>query len=212
MPAKTGSPYMGTPRDIIVVGASLGGIGALGELAGGLPANLPAALLVVLHTHPDSPRYLAQIIGQRSALPVAYADQDMAVERGRIYLAPPDRHLKVAPPGVCRLDKGCKVRFHRPAADVLFRSAAQSFGERVVGVVLTGGDGDGADGLRRIRAAGGVAVVQTPADALADGMPRSAIAGDHPDFVLPLAEMAALLTRLVHGEAPTDAPSAHPAL
>jgi len=111
-------------------------------------------------------------------------------------LAPADRRLTVKPPGQCMLDTGPKVHFHRPAADPLFKSAAQTFGSRVIGVVLTGRDSDGAEGLRAIKGAGGIGVVQNPAEAMAPDMPCRALAIDHPDFVVPLAELPALLIRL----------------
>src|SRR5882757_5814084 len=150
-------------RDIIVVGASLGGIQALSKLLGGFSQDLPAAQLVVLHTGARSPRLLDDILGRHSALPVAYGEDGEPVRPGRVYVAQPDRHLIVAPPGVLGLTDGPKVNHVRPAADVLFASAATVYGPRVIGVVLTGGDCDGTAGLRQIKAAGGIGVVQAPA-------------------------------------------------
>ncbi len=192
---------MTTPRDIIVIGASLGGLEGLCKLTSGLPANLSAALLVVLHTGPSSPRLLAEIVGRFSPLPVSYARQGEAVLPGHVYFAPPDLHLTVVAPGVLVLREGEKVHFCRPAADVLFHSAAFVFGPRVIGVVMTGGDGDGAEGLRMIKAAGGLGVVQHPATATNPEMPSNALLADHPDYVVPLDEMAALLTKLVESDA-----------
>ena len=184
-------------RDIIVVGASLGGLDALSKLLGGLPGELNAAVLVVLHTSPDSPRLLAGILGERTLLKVAYGQHGCSIERGHVYIAPPDHHLTVAPPGVVHLNQGPKVRFSRPAADPLFRSAADVYGPRVIGVVLTGCDGDGTEGLRAIKAAGGISVVQDPKEAVVPEMPRSAIIGANPDFIVVLSEMVALLVQLV---------------
>ncbi|HKR87977.1 MAG TPA: chemotaxis protein CheB [Phenylobacterium sp.] len=153
-------------RDIVVLAASLGGLAAIRDLAAALPARFDAALLVVLHTHPQSPGLLDEIIGACTPLPVSYASQGEPVERGHVYLAPADRHLTVKPPGKCMLDTGPKVHFHRPAADPLFESAARTFGPRVIAVVLTGRDSDGAEGLRAIKGAGGIGVVQDPAEAM----------------------------------------------
>lgn len=190
---------MGHARDIIVIGASLGGLKALCELVSGFPAGLAAAVLVVQHTSPQSPKLLADIVGRRSALPVLYAAQGDAVKPRHIYFASSDLHLAVASPGFMFLRAGPKEHFLRPAADVLFRSAAEVYGPRVIGVVLTGGGVDGTDGLRAIKAVGGLSVVQEPDEALAPSMPLSAIFGDSPDYRVRMADMAGLLTRLVGG-------------
>jgi len=120
-----------------------------------------------------------------------------SVEPGHVYIAPPDYHMTVLCPGVVRLDQGPKVRFSRPAVDPLFRTAAEVYGPRVIGVVLTGYGEDGTDGLRAINAAGGITVVQDPNEATAAGMPRSALLGVRPDFNVSLSVTAALLVRHV---------------
>ena len=120
---------------------------------------------------------------------------------GNIYIAPPDYHMTVMPQGYLRLDQGPKVQFTRPAADPLFCSAAEFYGPRVIGVVLTRGGSDGTAGLRKIKALGGVAVVQDRAKARSPQMPQNALIGDSPDFKIPLSEMAALLARLQRGAA-----------
>lgn len=187
-----------TPRrDIVVVGASRGGLEALCTLTRGLPACLPAAVLIVLHTGADSPRLLADILGRCTPLPVSYALAGDDVRPGHIYVAPPGAHLIVVPPGHIALDPGPKVRHSRPAADRLFETAAAVYAGRVIGIVLTGGDGDGTDGLRAIKAAGGVSVVQQPAEAVDPSMPISAIQDDIPDHCLPVGEMGSLLAGLV---------------
>jgi two-component system chemotaxis response regulator CheB len=183
-------------HDIIVIGASLGGLDALSRVAAPLPADLPAALLVVLHTGSDSPRLLATILKRRTALAVSYGTENEVIRCGHIYFAPPNHHMMVAPPGVLTLKTGPKVRYSRPAADCLFESAAKVYGSRVIGVVLTGGDHDGTDGMRAIKAAGGLCIVQLPVDALAPGMPTSAIQGDHPDYAASADEIGALLVKL----------------
>ena len=186
-----------TARDTIVIGTSCGGVAALTELLGGLPGELNASVLIVIHTSPESPRLLANILGRCTTLKVAYGQHGHPVEPGHVYIAPPDHHMTVLGPGFVRLDQGPKVRFSRPAVDRLFRTAAEAYGSRVIGVVLTGYGEDGADGLRAIKAAGGITVVQDPNEATAAGMPGRALIGCRPDFNVSLNEMAALLVRLV---------------
>src|SRR5258706_5313299 len=164
---------MAPHRDMVVIGASRGGLHALSQLLGSLPRDFPAAILVVLHTGPASPRLLAEILGGRTALPVSYARDGDEIRPGHVYLAPPDRHLVVRSCGKLGLDAGPKVRHARPAADRLFQSAAEVYGPRVIGIVLTGGDHDGTDGLRAIKAAGGITMVQHPGEAKDPSMPQS---------------------------------------
>lgn len=184
-------------RDIIVIGASLGGIEAIRKLASGFPAHFQAAVMIVLHTGDRSPMFLADIFGRATSLPVSYAQEGDEVRPGHVYIAPPAFHLTTVAPGHLHLDQGPKVKFSRPSADVLFRSAAELYGPRVIGVVLTGGDSDGTDGVKAIKAAGGMSVVQEPMEARDPGMPSNALSGDHPDYKVLLDDMAALLVRLV---------------
>ena len=182
-------------RDIIVVGASAGGVEALMRLVGALPANLPAAVLVVLHLPPDAPSALPAILGRAGRLPAAHAQEGEPIQHRRVYVAPPNCHLLVTD-GHVRLALGPRENGVRPAADVLFRSAARAFGPRVVGVVLSGTLRDGTLGLSAIRMRGGLAVVQDPDEALFGGMPSSAIERNNVDYCLPVAEIASTLVRL----------------
>jgi two-component system chemotaxis response regulator CheB len=188
-------------RDIVVIGASLGEFQALCQLLEESSGKLDAALLVVLHTSPKGPRYIVDMLSQCTRMKVSYGEHGLQIERGNIYIAPPDHHMTVMPQGYLRLDQGPKVQFTRPAADPLFCSAAEFYGPRVIGVVLTGGGSDGTAGLRKIKALGGVAVVKDPAKARSPQMPQNALIGDSPDFTVPLREMAALLVRLQRGAA-----------
>jgi two-component system chemotaxis response regulator CheB len=188
---------MADSRGIVVVGASRGGIDAVCKLARSLPAELPAALAIVLHTGPKSPRMLASMIGACTPLPVSYAGQNTQILAGQIYIAPPSFHLIVASRTKLGLNAGPKVKFSRPAADRLFESAAQAFGARTIGVVLTGGGGDGTMGLRAIKAVGGITIVQNPAQALDPSMPKSALQGGHPDYCLTVEKIGPLLATLV---------------
>lgn len=189
----------GVPTDslgIIVIGASRGGITALSQLLRSLPRELPVGVAAVLHTAAHSPRLLDQIVGESSDMPVSYASQGNQLRTGRVYLAPPDHHLVVVRRGVLGLTNGPKVRHSRPAADRLFESAAEVYEDRVIGVVLTGGDGDGTAGLNAIHAKGGIAIVQDPLEAEDRGMPESALSGDSPDFCVRIETMGKLLHAL----------------
>lgn len=180
-------------RDIIVIGASVGGIEAVSKLLSGLPPDLNAAVFVVIHIGAAESR-LAQVLNRTSKLPVSQAVDGAKIVPGHVYVAAPDHHL-VLTPGEMRLVFGPREHFTRPAIDPLFRSAALSFGSRVIGVVLTGGRADGAAGLLAIKDFGGIGIVQDPADAFAPSMPRSAIARVAVDHICPLSEIPALLTR-----------------
>src|SRR5215213_7061352 len=182
-------------KDIIVVGASAGGIEALRVLAGGLPADLPASLFVVLHTSPDSPAMLAGILDRSGGLPALSPKDGDRIRPGTIYVAPPDRHLLVEP-NVMRVTRGPKENRFRPAVDPLFRSAAQTYGPRVIGVILTGYLDDGTAGLWTVKQLGGTAIVQDPSDAVVPFMPRNALAHVNVDYCLPLEGIAPLLVRL----------------
>jgi two-component system chemotaxis response regulator CheB len=182
-------------KDIIVVGASAGGIEALRVLAGGLPADLPASLFVVLHTSPESPAMLPNILDRSGSLPALSPNDGDRIRRGTIYVAPPDRHLLIEP-NLVRVTRGPKENRFRPAVDPLFRSAAQTYGPRVVGVILTGYLDDGTAGLWTVKQLGGTAVVQDPADALVPSMPLNAVTHVNVDYCLPLDEIAPLLVQL----------------
>ncbi|HKE44233.1 MAG TPA: chemotaxis protein CheB [Steroidobacteraceae bacterium] len=186
-------------RDIIVVGASTGGIASLQELVSALPADLPAAMLIVLHLGANAPGMLPEILGRAGPLPAQVPEDKAAIEAGRIYVAPPDRHLLVER-GRVRVVRGPKENRHRPAIDPLFRSAAWAYGPRVIGVVLSGELDDGTAGLWAIKTCGGIAVVQDPHGAISQGMPRNALAHTEIDHCVPLVEIAPLLVRLADEE------------
>lgn len=182
-------------HDIIVVGASAGGVEALRQLVGELPADLPAAVFAVLHVPAQSPSILPQILDREGPLGVAHAIDGEPIAYGRIYVAPPDNHLMVEP-GRVRVIHGPRENRYRPAVDPLFRSAAVSYGPRVVGVVLTGALDDGTVGMIAVRKRGGVCVVQDPHEALYPGMPSSVMRNVRVDYCVRLAEIAPLLSRL----------------
>lgn len=190
------------PRhDVIVVGASAGGVEALRELVRGLPPDLSAAVFVVLHLPPSAHSVLPAILGRAGPLPAVSARDGETIRNGTIYVAPPDRHLLLHD-GQVRVTRGVRENGSRPAVDPLFRSAARTYGPRMVGVILSGTLDDGTDGLQMIKTHGGVAVVQQPDDALFGGMPTSAIENVEVDYCLPVSEMPALLEQLASEPAP----------
>lgn len=152
-------------RDIVVVGASAGGVPALLDLASGLPEKLPAALFVAVHSSAESPGALPAMVGRAGPLPAAHAVDGQPFAHGRIYVAPPDHHLLLHD-GTVRVTRGPRENGFRPAVDPLFRSAAVSQGPRVVGIVLSGALDDGTAGLQTIKRHGGIAIAQNLEDAL----------------------------------------------
>jgi two-component system chemotaxis response regulator CheB len=187
--------------DIIVIGASTGGVEVLSQLARGLPKGLPAAVFVVCHIPPSFRSILPEILSRSGPLLATHARDGDPSYPGHIYVAPPDHHLLLQE-GTIRLSRGPRENGHRPAIDPLFRSAARAYGPRVIGVVLSGAMHDGVAGLLVIRASGGIAVVQDPQDALVAAMPLNAAEIAGADHLVPSASLAALLASLVMRPAP----------
>jgi two-component system chemotaxis response regulator CheB len=184
-------------HDLVVIGASAGGVEALREIARQLPQGFPAAVLAVVHFPSDGTSMLPLILARRGPLPAVHAEDGAEIRPGTIYVAPPDRHLLVEE-GRLRLSRGPRENGHRPAVDPLFRSAALAYGPRVVAVVLSGNLDDGAAGLAAVRRHGGATVAQDPADALYPGMPRAAVEAGVAEHVVPLAGLPALLVELAN--------------
>jgi two-component system chemotaxis response regulator CheB len=182
--------------DAVVIGASAGGVEALSLLLPALPETLRAAVFIVLHQPRERPSRLAGIFQARCALPVLEAQDKEPVEPGTVYLAPPDYHLLLDQGPRLALSADEPVNYSRPAIDVLFESAADLYRERLLGMILTGGNQDGAAGLAAVQRGGGVTVVQEPQSAQAALMPESALHRVVPDHVLPLARIADLLRSL----------------
>ncbi|RZK17734.1 MAG: chemotaxis protein CheB [Hymenobacter sp.] len=191
----------GQHRDIVVVGASAGGVSALIALAKSLPADFAAPVLVVLHLSPNSPSVLPELMARESALPVRHARHEEVLKPGVIYVAPPDHHLLVEKDRVL-VARGPKENRFRPSIDALFRSAAYTYGPRVIGVVLTGYLDDGTSGLWSVQRLGGLAVVQDPQDAAVPFMPANALDYVAADYTVPLSALGSLLTRLTTEPAP----------
>ncbi len=171
------------------------------RLVGGLPADLAAAVFVVLHTQPQGPSLLPTLLSRSGPLPACHPSDGDPIRHGKIYVAPPDHHLLVAA-GVVRVVRGPKENRHRPAVDPLFRTAALTYGPQAVGVVLTGALDDGTAGLQAVQVCGGITVVQDPQEALYPSMPQNALNNVAVDHCLPVAEIAPLLARLAHDPAP----------
>ena len=184
-------------HDLIVIGASAGGVEALKQLVSGFPVDLPAAVLIVLHVSPHGTSVLPNILSRAGKLKAVHPLDGQAIERGRIYVAPPDYHL-IVKTGYVAVARGPSENGHRPAVDPLFRSAARTYDGRVIGVILSGALDDGTAGLQAIKSRGGIAVCQDPADALHSSMPQSAMDAVGVDYSVPIAQMAELLVRLVH--------------
>lgn len=189
---------------IIVIAASAGGVSALRFLAAALPLTMPAPVLVVLHIGAHR-SYLSEILSAAGRLPAKHGDDGETIRAGRIYIAPPDHHMIVAD-GRLLLSRGPKVNWARPAIDPLFRSAAESHGPGVAGVVLTGNLNDGTLGLVEIKRRGGVAVVQDPDEAAIPDMPRSAATHVAVDHCVQLAEIPKLLLELTGGKTGKEVP------
>jgi len=179
-------------RNLIVIGASAGGVEALAKVVSEFPKDLPAAVFVVLHINAQQRSYLPEILSRAGPLPTAHPRGGEAIEHGRIYIAPPDYHLLVDATTV-RLTRGPTENRHRPAVDPLFRSAAYYHGQHAIGVILTGALDDGTAGLHMIKRCGGLAIVQDPLEAFAPGMPESARRNVQVDYCVPLAKIGEII-------------------
>jgi two-component system, chemotaxis family, protein-glutamate methylesterase/glutaminase len=175
--------------DLIVIGASWGGLRAVGQVLADLPDEVDVPVVLAQHRHPNSIEgTLAQLLQGRTERRVLDVEDKMPIEPGHVYIAPPDYHVLVEP-GSLALSVDERVQYARPSIDVLFESAADAYGAGVIGIILTGANEDGAEGLARIKRKGGVAVVQDPAGAARRAMPDAAIAATVSDAVLPVEEI-----------------------
>jgi two-component system chemotaxis response regulator CheB len=183
--------------DIVAIAASLGGIEAVGQVLSVFPPDFPAVVAVVQHVGPNSYGLVPRILARRSALPVDHAKSDEALRPGQVYVAPPDHHFFVTRTGRALVLQSPRVKFTRPAADPLLVSAAQCYGPRTLGVVLTGASSDGAAGIQAVKWAGGMVLAQDQSSSRAFAMPRAAIATGCVDMVLPLHVIGPAIVALV---------------
>ena len=182
----------------MVIGASAGGVTVLQRIAGGLTPNLPAAIFVVLHTWAEGPSALPDILARSGPLQANHARHGQAIQHGRIYVAPPGSDLLLEP-GEMRLGRAASTRKHRPSIDVLFQSAARVYRAMVVGVLLSGSDGDGSAGMLEIQQNGGATIVQDPLDAQFPEMPAAAIRNGSAGYILNAANISECIRSLVIG-------------
>lgn len=194
-------------RDVLLIGASAGGVHVLTELVRNFPRDLPAAVFIVIHVSPHGRSAMPAILSRSGHLPAVHPDDGDPIEPGKIYVAPPDYHLLIER-GRVRVSKAPTENGHRPAVDVLFRTGAEVYGPRTVGVVLTGNLDDGTAGLAAIKRYGGVAVAQDPSEADYPSMPQSAIDNVTVDHVERLAGIAPLLEKLARTEVEVPEPPA----
>ncbi|MEO0350724.1 MAG: chemotaxis protein CheB [Cyanobacteria bacterium P01_A01_bin.15] len=183
--------------EVIAIATSAGGLNALSQVLGGLPANFPTAIVVVQHLDPRHRSLMADILSRRTPLAVKQATAADRLQPGNVYIAPPNRHLLVNPDGTLSLTQTELVHFVRPSADLLFDSVAASYKDRAIAVVLTGTGSDGGTGVKAIKAMGGTVIVEDQDTAEFSGMPQTAIKTGFVDFVLPLAEITPALITLV---------------
>jgi len=188
----------GVGYDLVVVGTSWGGLAALKTLVGALPASFRMAVTLVQHRHKDSDHVLRALLQERAQLNVCEVEDKMPLEEGHIYVAPPDYHTLIEP-GHFALSTEAPVRFSRPSIDVTFNSAADAYGHRMVGVVMTGANTDGALGLRRISDLGGLAIIQDPKTAESPTMPEAAQKAVPRARVMPLPRIGEYLATLPSG-------------
>lgn len=186
-------------RNVILLGASVGGISAIGRILSALPGDLAAAIAVTLHRSPTHRSTLAEMLASHSKLEVAEARNGEPFAHGRVYVAPPDFHLTFGG-GLVLLNHGPRENHARPSVNVMFRSGARNYGPRVIGVVLTGNLSDGVNGLKDIKLHGGLSLAQEPAEAFAPSMPLNAVAYDNVDIVFRLAAGGEVLTKLVEAK------------
>ena len=182
-------------HDIMVIGASAGGVSALKMLVAGLPADLRASLFIVVHIFPTCRSTLPELLSRWGPLPALHATEGMRIQQATITVAPPDHHLLLSQ-GSVHLGTGPKECYVRPAVDTLFHSAASAYGPRVVGVVLTGLGRDGTAGLHAVKQQGGITVIQDLTEAAWPSMPKNALKHVEIDYITPLSSLASLLVRL----------------
>lgn len=194
-------PLIMTKHDIVVIGASAGGVYALRELVAALPTDFKASIFVVQHLSSTTPSYLPHILSAAGTLRAVHPVDGAPIQPGVIYLAPPDHHLLLEPNRIL-VKKGPKENRFRPSIDALFRSAAYAFGTRAIGVILTGLMNDGTSGMWSIKRLGGVGIIQDPDDAMYPSMPASVLEYVEVDYRVSITELGPLLVKLTQEEAP----------
>ncbi len=184
--------------EAIVIGASAGGLKALTSVLGALPSEFPLPIIIVQHLHPHSDSYLAQILDAKCQLKVKQADEKESIVAGVVYIAPPNYHLLVEEDRTFSLTCEEPVKFARPSVDVLFETAIYAYRDKLIGIILTGANNDGSQGVKKIKEMGGYVIVQAPTTAEADAMPQAAIAATQVDEILPIKQIGPYLLQLIN--------------
>jgi two-component system chemotaxis response regulator CheB len=182
--------------ELVTIGASAGGVDAVSQLLDALPADFEPAILIVLHLPPDGPNALTSVFSRKCARPVKEAEDKEPITAGTVYVAPADYHLLVEPDHTLSLSRDEARHYSRPSIDMLFESAALAYRDRVLAILLTGANADGAEGMKQICECGGRAWVQDPAEAFSSTMPEAAIQMIDPERIMTLPTMASCLTQL----------------
>ena len=180
----------------IVIGVSSGGMNALKIISSTLPAHFNLPIIIVQHLSAHSDSHWIKLLNEKSRLNVKEADEKEKIEKGNIYIAPPNYHLLIEKDKTFSLTIDERVNFARPSIDVLFESAAEAYRNKLIGIVLTGSNSDGTKGIKRIKNCGGLAIIQDPKTADSEYMPNSAIAAIVPDYIISLEEIVELLIKI----------------
>ncbi len=183
--------------DAVVIGVSAGGLAALGEILPQLDKRIPVPIFIVQHVSPDSDNFMPTHFDSHCHVSVKEGEDKEPPEKGTVYFAPPNYHLLVELEKTLALSVEERVNYSRPSVDVLFDTAAEAYGDKLIGIILTGANSDGALGLRKIKQFGGLTIVQSPETAEADSMPRAAIEATDVDHLLPLSEIGVFLNSLL---------------
>lgn len=185
--------------EAVVMGVSAGGMKALGAVLPSLPADFAIPVVIVQHRSADSCNYLERSLNDQCRLTVIQADDKESIKAGAIYFAPPDYHLLIEDDRTFSLSVDYPVNYVRPSIDILFETAADAYGKKIIGIILTGANSDGSQGLKTIKERGGLVVVQDPQTAEVASMPRAAIAATHVDHILPLDQIAPFFVKICSG-------------
>ncbi|MBN2245934.1 MAG: chemotaxis protein CheB [Candidatus Aminicenantes bacterium] len=193
---KTQEKVRSRDYQAVVIGTSAGGMKALQTIFKSLPGDFSLSIIVVQHVHPDSDDYMINILNQESALEIKQADEKEPIRPGTVYFAPPNYHLLVETDKTLSLTVNERVCYARPSIDVLFETASDAYANKLIGIILTGGNFDGSRGLKKIKESGGLTIVQDPMTAEAASMPQEAIASTKVDHILPLNEIGPFLVEI----------------
>ncbi|MFQ5866186.1 MAG: chemotaxis protein CheB [bacterium] len=189
---------MKTKFEMVVIGVSAGGSESLRIILSALPGDFLLSIVIVQHLHPNSDNFLACYLNEKSELTVKEADEKESIKAGMVYIAPPNYHLLIEEDKTFSLSISERVNYARPSIDVLFETAADAYGSNLIGIILTGANHDGSQGLKRIKERGGLTIVQDPKTAEVDSMPKAAMAATEVDHVLPLEQIALFLQKIVN--------------